>query len=522
MRKISLCVLLLGGALTQSAVACAQQSAELPGRYRSGRVQAEFDSVGRYRFVIGDVEGLAGVYTLEGDTLTLRDDRGRVACIGVAGRHRIAFRADTLRFSFIEDACDGRRTAFAQPWVRTSDGDFALANATIIDGAGTPARPGMTIVVMQGKITALFPTGSQPVPPGVAVVDLTGKFVIPGLIDAHVHLATDPSGGDRREAVRARLEHALHGGITSVRDMAGDARALADLARAALVGDITSPRIYYSALLSGPGFFDDPRVQSSSRGIPSIGSAPWALAVTDTTDLPLAIAAARGTGATGIKLYAEVPPPLVERIAAEAHRQGMQVWSHATMVPSIPSDAVAAGVDVLSHAAHFVWQVDSLPDFRQRINANYGKADPDHPRLTKVFEAMARRGTALDATLYVARQRPEALAFSAAIVRRAQRMGVPILAGTDAIGAPTEGPLPHLHDELELLVNEAGLTPLQAITAATLAPARALGIEERVGTIAVGKDADLVILTADPSADIRNTRTVDAVYRGGKRFVRSR
>ena len=521
MRSFPLCgVLLFCGAIAQTAVVRAQ-SPELSGRFRSGRVQAEFDSTGRYRFVIGDVEGLAGTFTMEGDTLTLRDDRGRVACIGMAGRHRVTLRADTLRFTLIEDACDGRRTAFAQPWVRTAEGEFALTNVTVVDGTGGPGRPGMTLVVRNGKIDALFATGSQPVPPGLTVIDLTGKFVIPGLIDAHVHLATDPSGGDRREAVEARLAHALHGGITAVRDMAGDARALADLSRAALVGDITSPAIYYSALLSGPGFFDDPRVQSSSRGLTPVGSAPWALAVTDSTNLPLAVAAARGTGATAIKLYAEVPPSLVSKIVAEAHRQGMKVWSHATMVPSIPADAVAGGVDVLSHAAHFIWQVDTLPDFRQRINADYSRVEPDDRRLTELFKAMAARGTALDATLYVARQRPEALAFSAQVVRHAQAAGVPILAGTDAIGAPSEGPLPHLHDELELLVTRAGLTPLQAITAATLAPARALGIEKTAGSIAVGKAADLVILGADPSADIRNTRKIEAVYRGGKRFARA-
>jgi imidazolonepropionase-like amidohydrolase len=303
--------------------------------------------------------------------------------------------------------------------------------------------------------------------------------------------------------------------------MGGDARALADLARAALVGDIESPAIYFSALLSGPGFFDDPRVQSSNRGIAPIGTSPWARAVTDTTNLTLAIAAARGTGASGIKLYAELPAALIPKITAEAHRQGMKVWSHATMVPSIPSDAVAGGVDVLSHAAHFIWQIESLPDFRQRLSADYSKVSPDDPRLDSLFGAMAERGTALDATLYVARQRPDALAFSARIVRRAQAAGVPILAGTDGIGAPIEGTLPHLHDELELLVTQAGLTPLQAITAATLSPARALGIELTHGSIAAGKAADLVILQADPAADIRNSRRIESVYRGGKRYVRS-
>lgn len=128
----------------------------------------------------------------------------------------------------------------------------------------------------------------------------------------------------------------------------------------------------------------------------------------------------------------------------------------------------------------------------------------------------------MDATLWVVRQRAEALVFAAGIVRQANAAGVPILAGTDAIGAPGEGPLPHLHDELELLVTQGGLTPLQAIRAATLAPARVLGIDGERGTIAIGMAADLVILTDDPAADIRATRTIEAVYRNGRRFERKR
>jgi imidazolonepropionase-like amidohydrolase len=499
----------------------AQSPAELAGRYQSGRVEAQFDSLGRYRFVIGDVEGIAGEYTLAGDTITLQDDRGRVACLGVPGRHLLALAGDTLRFTLLTDECEGRRNALGQPWIRVADGGFALTNVAVIDGTGAAARSGMTVVVRDGRIAGLFPTGSRPLPAGVATTDLSGRFLIPGLIDSHVHLATDPSGVDRRQAVEERLRHALRGGITAVRDMAGDARTLADLARAALIGDIESPAIYYSALLSGPGFFDDERVQRSTRGL-AAGSAAWALAVTDTTTLPLAIAAARGAGATGIKLYAEVPPALIQRITAEAHRQGLRVWSHATLVPAVPMDAVTGGVDVLSHAAQFLWQVQRLPDFRQRMNANYAAVEPDDPQLLTLFRAMASRKTALDATLYVVRQREDALAFSAAIVRQAKVAGVPILAGTDGIGAAADGPLPHLHDELELLVTKAGLTPLEAITAATLAPARALGIEARHGTIAEGMPADFVVLSADPSSDIRNSRRIETTYRGGKAYPPAR
>jgi len=318
----------LGAAAAVGAIdpCSAQEPGGLPGRFGSGRFEAVFESSGRYRF------SLAG---------------------------------DTLRFTLISDDCQGRRNALAQAWIRDRAAEFALTNITVIDGTGAPPRPGMTVLVREGTIVGLFPTGSEAVPATAAVSDLSGRFVIPGLIDSHVHLATDPSTGDRRALVEQRLRHALHGGITAVRDMAGDGRALADLARAALVGDIESPAISYSALMSGPSFFEDPRVRSSSRGV-TVGSAPWARAVTAESDWPLAVAEARGTGATGIKLYAELPGELLPAITAEAHRQGMKVWSHATLVPARPSQAVAGGVDALSHAGLLLWEVAPLPDFRRR------------------------------------------------------------------------------------------------------------------------------------------------------------
>jgi len=251
----------------------AQEPGTLLGRFRSGRFEAVFETPGRYRFLANGQMGLMGALLIRGDTLTLTDDGGPAACVGVPGRHRFSLAGDTLRFTPISDDCQGRRNALAQAWIRDRASEFALTNLTVIDGTGAPPRPGMTVLVKEGTIVGLFPTGSEAIPATATVSDLSGRFVIPGLVDSHVHLATDPSTGDRRALVEQRLRHALRGGITVVRDMAGDGRALADLARAALVGDIESPAIFYSALMSGPPFFEDPRVRSSSRGV-TVGSAP--------------------------------------------------------------------------------------------------------------------------------------------------------------------------------------------------------------------------------------------------------
>jgi len=105
------------------------------------------------------------------------------------------------------------------------------------------------------------------------------------------------------------------------------------------------------------------------------------------------------------------------------------------------------------------------------------------------------------------------------VVHAAWVANVPITAGTDDIGTDAEGALPNIHEELRLLVERAGLPPLVALTAATRNAARALGIEATHGTIAEGKAADLVVLSADPAADIRHTRDIVYVFRAGQRFA---
>ena len=141
----------------------------------------------------------------------------------------------------------------------------------------------------------------------------------------------------------------------------------------------------------------------------------------------------------------------------------------------------------------------------------------------RLLAEMKRRGTALDATLFIMTPRPDSTGrvseqaaalyrFATSMVRRANAAGVPIVAGTDALG----GSSPNIHAELQLLVDSAGLTPMQAIRAATSNAARVLGAEDSIGTVAPGKLADLVILRADPLADIANTLTVASVMKAGR------
>ena len=392
----------------------------------------------------------------------------------------------------------------------------ALAHVTVIDGTGAEPRADRTVLLRGGRIAAEFASDSVEPPAGAEVLDLRGRWLIPGLIDTHVHLATDPSGGDRRDLVLQRLRNALHGGLTTVRDMAGDGRALAELSRAALVGDIESPAIYYAAVFAGPEFFSDPRVLAVSRGV-APGQAPWARAVTAKSDWPQIVAEVRGTGATAIKVYAAVSAPVLRPLVKEAHRQGLRAWAHATLFPARPSEVVAAGVDVLSHASLLAWETaEPMPGFTERRKVQ--PPSVDDPRIQSLLRTMARRGTILDATLFVMGDAPPEIRYwSSEVTRAAWAAGVPISAGTDSIGVDAPGTLPNIHEEMALLV-EAGLSPLAAITAATRNGARAIGIEKMRGTIAPGMAADLVVLAADPLADIHQTRDIVMVFRDGVRY----
>ena len=407
-------------------------------------------------------------------------------------------------------------TAHAQA-VADSARPVVLANVTLFDGTGRPARANQSVLVEGERILAIFPAGSRRPPAGARIYDLAGSYLIPGLIDTHVHVATEPSGEDSRARTERRLHAALLGGITAVRDMAGDVRALGSLQRDALLGEIPSPDIYYAALFAGPEFFADPRTHDASRGL-TPGQVPWMRAVSDTTDIHQAVAEARGTGATAIKLYAALDGELTRRITAEAHAQGLMVWAHAALRPARPIEVVEAGVDVVSHASLVALALDSArrqTALHAEARQPLGLADAG---LDSVFAAMVRRHTIFEPTLLVFADRPPVLRLAGAIARLAHQRGVTLIAGTDTLGGvdPASLPLPNLHRELELLVTLAGLSPAEALESATRDAAVALGAQQARGTVEVGKLADLVVLRSDPLGDIRNTRSVRFVMKRGR------
>lgn len=395
-----------------------------------------------------------------------------------------------------------------------------LTDFQLIDGSGAAPRAVKSLLVRDGVIVAIDAAGTRPEPERDARwtrIGLAGAWVIPGLVDTHVHVSRypDPRRGDRI------LASALRGGITSVRDLAGDARALAELDRAIEAGELRGPTLIYSALFGGPAIFHNgPTAEMSPGRTP--GEAPWARRIDADTDLRQVMAEARGTGARNVKVYGDLKPRLATALIREARRQGLLTTAHATVFPAAPRDLVEAGIGSLSHAPYLVWEAaDVVPDdYGQRIRGPWGTIAPDHPRLLALYRRMAERGVFLDATLYVYKAMKDyapgqmdtswtdaAFAWAAQATRLAHEAGVRVTTGTDWFEPRDEDGLPHTHDELALLVAHAGFTPAQALVAATRDGAAALGLADR-GTLAVGKRADLVVLDADPLADIANTKRI--------------
>jgi imidazolonepropionase-like amidohydrolase len=410
---------------------------------------------------------------------------------------------------------------------------LVIQGGSVFDSISGRMQPDRTIVIEGRKIKALG-TPENPVilPPNARVIDARGKFIIPGLIDGHVHLVFPLNRahvtGDEL------LPLFLANGVTSVRD-AGDKIVPQTLvARYANSHPDRCPRIFMgSDLIDG-----DPPIHGNDIGIP----------VTDPTQVRAVVEDMAAWKVTTLKIYAGTKRPVGRKVIEEGHRCGLTVTAHLGHYTA--QDAVADGIDCLEH----IWGVF---DFILPPGANRATVDLNNPQAKALIASLAKKKVMVCPTLSVFRNmflladqkevygnpdnalmppqlraywektvREQALTPATVDNRRKEfrkyqeltgtlfHAGVPLLAGTDS-PEPYCPPGFSLHQELELLV-ASGLTPPAALQAATVNNARALKQQRRLGSIEPGKLADLLILRADPTSDIRNSRKIDCVIRDGR------
>ena len=398
-------------------------------------------------------------------------------------------------------------------------------------------QPNRTIVISGQRIEAIGTSDHPvPIPKGAVLLDGKGKFVIPGLIDAHVHLVHRLNyahmTGDEV------LPLLLANGVTSVRDTGDEIVAQTLIARFADAHPEQCPRVFRASGL----------IDASPPIHRDIG-----IGLTDPGQVPSLVEDMAAWGVTTLKIYAGTGRPVGRRVIEEGHRLGLMVTGHLSAYAA--QDAVVDGIDCLEH----IWSVFdfSIPPEIKKQPDHRANLDLDNPRCRELVAMLARKRVPVDPTLTVfhnmlllsdleevhrhpdVERMPERLRNSWHKYRQSQglapstrdqrrkefqkykdltgilhRAGVPLLAGTDA-PEPYCPPGFALHLELELLV-ESGLSPAAALEAATINTARLLKQAENLGSVAPGKLADLLILTADPTVDIRNTRKIEHVIHGGR------
>jgi len=349
-----------------------------------------------------------------------------------------------------------------------------------------------SIVIEGDKIREILYTNDFTKYPEAILIDLEGKYVMPGLIDSHVHLATVPNP-DREintKYMQDQLSKMIYAGITSVRDMSGNAIILADYKRASDLDQLPAPSIFYAAQFGGPAYFDSVRKYYKDKS-----DTPWEQTITEKTDIKIAVAEAKGAGATGIKIYSDLTLDLIEKIVAEAKLQGLQSWSHAAVFPATPTDIASAKVNSMSHA------FDIPFDFAVEKMNRFKRPSIDEKKLDKLLLLMKTNNVILDATNYIGNNNK--VFAGVKITKRAHELGIKVSTGTDWPYLFEKDPIVPLFKEIMILANDCGFSNKDALISATIVGAESIGVQDR-GVIAIGKRADLYITNSDPAKQIEN------------------
>ena len=394
---------------------------------------------------------------------------------------------------------------------------YAIHQVDVIDVKNRQIIENQTVVIEKDIITGVFDSNDYSNIDSIQILDFSGHFVVPGLIDAHVHLASNPSKDDNFEITKNRLDYLLKNGVTSVRDMAGDTRFLNYLSRQASLDEISSPDIYFSALIAGESFFKDPRTELAAQGV-QVGKAPWMRGINVNSDLSQIIAEAKGTGATGLKIYADLDKSYVQRIVREAHAQKLKVWAHSTVFPARPSEVCQAGVDVMSHANYLAWEGEKeIPSDASNRFRKLDRFDISNSAFQTLMEEMESNQTILDATISVSKRSfPDSTLYNygVALTKLAYKNNIPIGVGTD-LPIDLAATVP-IFQEMISLEEDIGMETIDIIRGATIVNAQMIGKENDIGSIEIGKRANLIILKNNPIEDINQIKSISLVIKNGR------
>lgn len=396
--------------------------------------------------------------------------------------------------------------------------NLLIKNAKIIDVENGTISANSSILITNGTIVQISKNKIKAPSSDYKTINAKGYYVLPGLIDGHVHTTALPED----QSINA-LQKTLRGGVTAVRDMGGDGVRIKEWQTHR--AELNIPTILSTCILAGSSWMNhDFRAKASAHG-EALGTSPWLKSIDQFEDVDIAVEMAKAYPVNGLKIYADVPEDLLISIIETAKQKNLPVYSHATIYPTGPNEVVAAGVDVISHVERLLTVLDSAiaPSYAVDRNKSktYSMDQLQDPRVEEVLKKMSEKEIALDATLLISKIRANQLGTSEtmlptvyALTQKANQMGVPMIAGTDQMISPDEE-CPNLHEELRLLVEECEFSPLEAVQAATIIPAKYFRLT-KVGQVKEGYVADLILLEKNPLEDINYSKTINKVIKHGK------
>jgi imidazolonepropionase-like amidohydrolase len=434
----------------------------------------------------------------------------------------------------------------------------ALVGATLVDGTGAAPVPDAVVVLRDGKIDCAGPRSACPVPGGIDTVDLKGQWITPGLIDAHVHFSQTGWADGRPDALDVRDRHPYEKVVADLKanpERFGRTLLCSGVTAAFDVGG-------YPWTIALPERFED------ATGVPRVAAAGPLLSTIDhwvnvpgerqflyisdaaSADKGADYLAAQGADAVKVwfirgqdKSFEDIAA-IVRSAGAAARRVGLPLIVHATNLIEA-KEALRSGAKLLVHS---VWDQPVDQEFLDLARANgaiycptltvgdgyrrlfeavirhqapavddpNGCVDPGtRTKLNEAVEVQIKPEDGLDEEVLkaVTANTAERARIAAANLKKVLDAGIPVAMGTDA-GNPLTLHGPSIYKEMEAM-QAAGLTPLQVLVASTHGGALAMGRDKEIGTIEKGKLADLLIVGADPTADVANLRKIRYVVRGG-------